>query len=211
MILCSLILAFCGLTYELVLAQTLTALLGNSFLQYGLTIGLFMTGMGVGALRSEKTSAPLRELVFLQSTLCLVAPLGFLFLWLVSPFIPARALWMVACTLVFSIGFLTGKELPLLMRMAGVARQFPVLAADYFGMLLACVLFPYLLLPHTGLMGTLLIAAFLNGLSLQLLVSGPQARQRLIFSALPIGLVLLGLFEGPISQWFSRHYTSALL
>jgi hypothetical protein len=62
LILSSFVLAFCGVVYELALAQTNSVLLGNSYLQYGLTIGLFMAGLGAGSLRENRESpAPPRD------------------------------------------------------------------------------------------------------------------------------------------------------
>jgi|GEM_PF-6949616 len=206
----SLILAFCGIVYELTLAQTMSVLLGNSYLQFGLTIGLFMAGLGAGSLLPGQ-DAPRVQLVRLQTTLCLLAPVGFILLWLGALLLPPLALWLPCCALIFSIGFLSGRELPLLMDLAGDRGAYAVLAADYFGMLLAAVAFPYLLLPMAGMLGSLCAAALLNALSIQLLIPGLHPRQRLIFSALPIALMMLILWEEPLWQWFSRQYTSGLL
>ncbi len=207
----SLILAFCGLVYELVLAQTMSVLLGNSYLQYGLTIGLFMAGLGAGAYCGEGFKEPRSRLLRLQSTLCVVAPLGFLTLWLAALWLPAFLLWPMSCALITTIGFITGQELPLLMHLAGEAGRFPVLSADYFGMLLASVAFPYFILPRLGLLGGLCTAALLNALSIQLLIDGKALRQRLIFTGFPAALTFLLLCEEFIWQWFSHRYTSGLL
>lgn len=203
------LLAFCGMTYELVLAQSLSVLLGNSFLQYGLTIGLFMAGLGVGSHQTPNTSQPRQRLIRLQTILSLTAPLGFLILWLSSLFLPVFFIWPIGGLLIFSIGFLTGQELPLLMRGAGEGRDFPVLAADYFGMLAAAVVFPYLLLPYLGMLGSLCAAAILNALSIQILVS--RLRVRVLYSGLPLGLWILLIYEEKVWLWFSHQYTSGLM
>ena len=41
--------AFCSIVYELLMAQTLTLLTGNSVLRYSTTIGLYLASMGIGA------------------------------------------------------------------------------------------------------------------------------------------------------------------
>ena len=50
MLLLKFILAFCGLSYELILAQGLSAFLDNTVLRYSTTIGLYMFALGLGAL-----------------------------------------------------------------------------------------------------------------------------------------------------------------
>lgn len=204
-------LAFCGLIYELVLAQTMSVLLGNSYLQYGLTIGLFMAGLGLGALFSERFEQNHARLVRLQSVLSVGAPVGFFALWLCALYLPVLILWPLACALIFAIGYITGQELPLLMNLAGESNRFPILSADYFGMLAASILFPYLILPHLGLLGGLCTAALLNALSIQLLITGRDLRRRLVFSTLPVALTLILLCEENIWQWFSQRFVSGVL
>ena len=42
--------AACSILYELLLAQTLAALLGNSVMRYSITIGCFLGALGLGAI-----------------------------------------------------------------------------------------------------------------------------------------------------------------
>ncbi len=43
------IVAFCSIVYELLMAQTLSLLTGNSVLRYSTTIGLYLASLGLGA------------------------------------------------------------------------------------------------------------------------------------------------------------------
>src|SRR5690606_24797413 len=48
------VVASCSLFYELMLAQTLSAILADTAHRYNVTIGLYIASMGVGALLYEK-------------------------------------------------------------------------------------------------------------------------------------------------------------
>ena len=43
------VVALCGITYELIVATVSSYLLGNSVYQFSITIGLFMFAMGIGS------------------------------------------------------------------------------------------------------------------------------------------------------------------
>src|SRR5262245_947761 len=73
-IVCAAILGFTGVLYELVLAQTLSVLFGQSVVQYSVTIGLFLAGMGAGAHVSESWSEPRVRLWRVQMGLALLVP-----------------------------------------------------------------------------------------------------------------------------------------
>jgi spermidine synthase len=45
----TIVFAYCSMVYELFLAQTLTSVLGGTNLRYAMTIGLYITSMGIGA------------------------------------------------------------------------------------------------------------------------------------------------------------------
>ncbi len=46
----TIVVAACSILYELLLAQTLTALLGNTVLRYSITIGCYLGALGLGAM-----------------------------------------------------------------------------------------------------------------------------------------------------------------
>ena len=47
------IVALCGIVYELIIGTVSSYLLGNSVYQFSLTIGFFMFAMGVGSMISK--------------------------------------------------------------------------------------------------------------------------------------------------------------
>ncbi|MCB0317222.1 MAG: hypothetical protein KDD56_00590, partial [Bdellovibrionales bacterium] len=48
------LLAACSLTYELIVAQSISLLAGNTVVWYAITVGVFLCAMGVGAVICEK-------------------------------------------------------------------------------------------------------------------------------------------------------------
>jgi spermidine synthase len=192
------ILGFCGVVYELVFAQTLSILFGQSIVQYSLTIGLFLVGMGIGAHASESWSLPKFQLWRTQLVLSLAVPIMWLGLWWLGTGgydLAARALAYLMCV---SVGAVTGTELPLLFRMHN--RRGLILSADYLGMLLACIAFPLILLPTLGVFSTLFATALLNSLVMLSL------RFRISLSApVPVALAIALWFEAGLREWLSQR------
>lgn len=201
-ILSSAILAFCGLVYEFVFAQTLSILLGNSIVQYSLTIGVFMAAMGCGSLFWGEREDAGAILLSLQIALCILAPLFFLALWILPPG------YSVSYLFVAGVGLITGAELPLLMRLAGERDRLKVVAADYVGMLAACLMFPLLLLPEFGLFKTLFLAALLNaGVALSFWSRG-KTGLRAAMVTWPLVLIVLLLKENVLREFLSQIFIS---
>ncbi|MCX5787833.1 MAG: hypothetical protein NTX64_04890 [Elusimicrobia bacterium] len=182
----TLALAACSILYELVLAQTLGALLGNTLLRYNVTIGLYLAALGAGALLAPRAEGgdPAGTLARIEWPLALLGGAGpmLFFLWDAAVFRAARAmgiafrgfLYQAAIygfdhAVIIAVGILSGFELPLLMRLAEREGPDPgagsaVLAVDYAGTLLGAVCFPLLLLPRLGLLGTAAAAGLVNAL-----------------------------------------------
>ena len=51
------IVAFCSIVYELLLANTLAIITDNQIFWHSMTIGFYILGLGIGALRSEKRNS----------------------------------------------------------------------------------------------------------------------------------------------------------
>jgi spermidine synthase len=110
-----LVVAICGLLYELLSGTLASYLLGDAVLQFSLVLGTYLFAMGVGAWLSRGLEArAATRYVQTELALALVGGLsvpGLLFA--VSVHAPLRpALY----ALVFVVGALVGVELPLLMR-----------------------------------------------------------------------------------------------
>jgi spermidine synthase len=161
-----LVVATCGLVYELLAGTLASYVLGDSVTQFSLVIGIYLSALGVGAWLSGFVEQGLaRVFVEVELGVALIGgasgPLLFIAFGQVGYF-P-----LVLYGTVFLIGVLVGLELPLLMRIVKDQLDFKelvsrVLAFDYLGALLASVLFPILLVPKLGLTRTSLVFGLLN-------------------------------------------------
>ncbi|MDH5676071.1 MAG: hypothetical protein OEZ06_28370 [Myxococcales bacterium] len=182
--------AGCSLLYELLLAQTLSALLGNTVVRYSITIGCYLGALGLGAMLCERGADRLVfRLARIEVLLSLVGGLSVPLLytldmihnWLYAAATPlADGPWPgwlflgMSHLLIVAIGVLSGFEIPLLLALGeemkpGCTNR--VLGFDYIGSLAASVLFPLWLLRSLGLLAAGLAVGLVNAaLLLSLLV-----------------------------------------
>ena len=161
-----LIVATCGLIYELLAGTLASYVLGDSITQFSLIIGIYLFAMGVGSWLSRFIDKGLaRRFVDIELAVAVLggfsAPLLFLTFSRVSYF------YIVLYFVVFAIGVFVGLEIPLLLRILKDEIEFKelvsrVLAFDYIGALVASILFPVLFVPRLGLIRTSLIFGMLN-------------------------------------------------
>src|ERR1044071_2045876 len=161
-----LIVATCGLIYELLAGTLASYVLGDSVTQFSLIIGIYLFAMGVGSWLSRFIDKGLaRRFVDIELAVAVLggfsAPLLFLTFSRVSYF------YVVLYVVVFFIGVFVGLEIPLLLRILKDEIDFKelvsrVLAFDYIGALVASILFPILFVPRLGLIRTSLIFGMLN-------------------------------------------------
>jgi spermidine synthase len=161
-----LIVATCGLIYELLAGTLASYVLGDSVTQFSLIIGIYLFAMGVGSWLSRFIDKGLaRRFVEIELAVAVLggfsAPLLFLTFSRVSYF------YVVLYFIVFAIGVFVGLEIPLLLRILKDEIEFKelvsrVLAFDYIGALVASILFPILFVPRLGLIRTSLIFGMLN-------------------------------------------------
>ena len=50
----TLLVAYCSIVYELLMAQTLSVLMGNTVMRYSITIGIYLASLGLGAMLCER-------------------------------------------------------------------------------------------------------------------------------------------------------------
>src|SRR6201990_764410 len=161
-----LVIATCGLVYELLAGTLASYVLGDSVTQFSLIIGIYLSALGAGAWLSRFVEKDL-ALRFVEVELAVAvlggasAPLLFL------SFAHLSFFHVVLYGVVFMIGVLVGLEIPLLMRILKDHLDFKelvarVLAFDYAGALIASLLFPIFLVPKLGLVRTSLMFGFLN-------------------------------------------------
>lgn len=163
-----LIIATCGLIYELLAGTLASYLLGDSVRQFSLIIGGYLSAMGVGAWLSKFIKDKLaRYFIEIELAVALIGGTSAPILY----FSFAQITWfpLVLYGLVFAIGVLVGLELPLLMRIMQSHLDFKDLVSrtltfDYIGALLASLAFPILFVPHLGLVRTSLVFGIMNAL-----------------------------------------------
>src|SRR3954447_680617 len=161
-----LLIAACGLIYELVASALASYLLGDSVTQFSTVIGTYLFAMGVGSWLSRFLS---RGLVARFVTIELLVGLvgGFSSTILFLAFAYTGAFRLVLYLLVVVLGVFVGLEIPLLMRILKDRYAFKdvvanVLTFDYLGALAASLVFPILLVPRLGLVRSALLFGIVN-------------------------------------------------
>lgn len=164
-----LIIATCGLVYELLAGTLASYLLGDSVTQFSLVIGLYLSAMGAGAWVSRFVADRSLARCFIEVELGVALVGGLSAPLLFAAFSRVDVFGVVLYGFVFAIGLLVGLELPLLMRLLKDHLDFEelvsrVLAFDYIGALLASLMFPIFLVPRLGLIRTSLLCGLLNAI-----------------------------------------------
>lgn len=226
----TLILAACSLLYELLIAQALATFAANTVTWYSVTVGLYLSGMGLGALLHDKHPTAnlwarfFRVEVALSAAGAIAVPLlhfshtGGLLLDINGYSLLGQLLFFgTGLLLITTIGVLTGVELPLLIDVANTASDKKrltnrVLAADYMGSLLGGLAFPLLLVPHLSLVTIGLITASMNiTLAILALRTFIPSRSQFAFRFIPSGslavTIALGLYcAEPLDRYFTKLY-----
>lgn len=206
-----LVIAACGLIYELGAGALASYVLGDSVLQFSTVIGAYLSALGIGAWLSRFVDRDLaRRFVEVELAVALVG--GFSVPVLFLAFGHLAFFRVVLYSVVIAVGTLVGLEIPLLMRiLAGrielrelVAR---VLSVDYAGALFASVLFPVFCVPQLGLTRTSLAFGMLNAgvgyWSTFILRDDLERVSRLRARAFVVLVLLLAAFVGAdrLTQW----------
>ena len=199
-----LIIATCGLIYELLAGTLASYVLGDSVTQFSVIIGLYLFAMGVGSWLSRFFDTDLaRRFIDVELAVAILggasAPLLFL------SFANLTYFQLVLYSVVFLIGMFVGLEIPLLMRILKDNLDFKelvarVLAFDYIGALIASLLFPLFLVPRLGLVRTSLVFGIFNAavalwgtwLMRPLIrgsVSGLRGRAVIVIALLVVGVI----------------------
>ncbi|HEX8283845.1 MAG TPA: polyamine aminopropyltransferase [Pyrinomonadaceae bacterium] len=160
------VIATCGLVYELLAGTLASYVLGDSVTQFSLIIGIYLFAMGAGSWLSRFVEKDLARR-FVDVELAVAVLGGFSAPLLFLTFAHLSYFHVVLYGLVFLIGAAVGLEIPLLMRILKDHLDFKelvarVLAFDYAGALIASLLFPIFLVPRLGLVRTSLLFGFLN-------------------------------------------------
>ena len=152
--------AACGIIYELALLTLSTSLNGGGIIATSLIVAGYIAALGAGALLVK----PLLHwaaiaFVAVEALLAIVGGLSAAALYVMFSFVGGSLLMLALGTVL--IGALVGAEVPLLMtllqrgRTAGATDTGRTLAnlnaADYLGALIGGLVWPFVLLPHLGM------------------------------------------------------------
>ncbi len=201
------IIAVCGLIYELIVGTLSSYLMGDSVFQFSLTLGFYLSAMGIGSFLSRAVKEDLLK-TFLVVEIVIGLIGGASAAWLFGAYTLFRRSYVIVmiATLVV-LGTLIGLEIPLLTRIArryGTLRDTlaNVLAFDYLGALAASLLFPLVLLPYLGLIKTSFLVGMFNLLvvGINLRVFGtrqtlPQGRAILLATVGALALLVAGFVQ----------------
>jgi spermidine synthase len=197
-----LVIATCGLVYELVAGALASYLLGDTVTQFSLVIGIYLTAMGAGAWLSKFIERGVaRRFVEIEIAVAFLG--GFSAPILSFAFLSPRWFHPVFYGLVFMIGTLVGVEIPLMLRLLRRSVAFKdlvaqVLTFDYLGALAASLLFPLVFVPNLGLFRTSLLFGLLNVVvaftSIRLFRDEIGAAGGLVAKAAVVAALLLGGF-----------------
>ena len=163
-----LVVATCGLIYELIAATMASYLLGDSVTQFSLVIGVYLSAMGLGSWLSKSIERDLYDrFITVQLIIAVVGGLSAASLFLGYAYL--STIRPLLFSILVLVGTMVGLEIPLLMRILKDGQDLKdlvarVLAFDYIGSLVASILFPLALLPHLGLVRTSLLFGLLNAL-----------------------------------------------
>jgi spermidine synthase len=161
-----LLVAACGLIYELVAGTLASYLVGDSIFQFSTVIGTYLFAMGIGSALSRYLNRGLvYRFVWIELLLGVIG--GFSSALLMLAFAFTQGFELILYALVIVMGVLVGLEIPLLMRIVRDRYQFRdviahVLTFDYLGALGASLLFPILLVPRLGLVRSAMLFGLIN-------------------------------------------------
>lgn len=194
-----LLIAACGLVYELVASALASYLLGDSVFQFSTVIGAYLFAMGIGSWMSRYIGRGLvARFVTVELMVGVVGGFSSMLLFLAFAYTSAFRLALYAIVVV--VGVLVGLEVPLLMRILRDRFDFKdvvanVLTFDYLGALAASLAFPILLVPHLGMVRSALLFGLVNaGIALwsTFLFSKILPTRRLLRASSVAVLALLG-------------------
>ena len=170
-----LVVAACGLVYELAAGALASYLLGDSVLQFSTVIGCYMAALGLGSYLSRFVVRQLvAQFLVVELLVGLIGGLLPALLFVAHNLLPAGAVApfrVLLYALVMLVGALVGLEIPLVMRI--LKRHFAeryalkdlvsqVLTFDYLGALVVALAFPLLFVPQLGLVRTGVFFGLLN-------------------------------------------------
>ena len=163
----TLLISICSIIYELIISSMSTYLNGDSVKQYSITIGLYMSAMGIGSYLSKKIKNNLfKKFIYVELLTGILGGFSTLILFLAN--IYTNIYYLIMYLLIIGIGILVGLEIPILTRIieennsnirVNLANIFTF---DYIGGLVGSIAFPLFLFPKLGFITTSLCVGTIN-------------------------------------------------
>lgn len=217
--------AACGIIYELALLTLSASLNGGGIVATSLIVAGYIAALGAGALLAKPLLAHAAiAFIAVEAALGIIGGLSAAALYTVFAFLDGSvgSTWVLAAGTAL-IGGLVGAEVPLLMTLLQRGRTAPAAeagrtlanlnAADYLGALLGGLVWPFLLLPHLGMIRgaaatgiiNLAAAAVVAVFLLRRIVSPRQLATALCALAAALGLLATLLVRSTDIETTSRQ------
>jgi spermidine synthase len=160
------VVAVCGIIYELIISACSSFLMGDSIYQFSITIGIYLSAMGIGSFLSKKIENDLFRKFFIIEILVGILG-GFSAIILYAAYIYTSWYTAIMILLILLIGTLVGFEIPVLIRILEKYDTLKetvanVLTYDYIGALIGSLGFPLFLLPRLGIIRSSFAVGMLN-------------------------------------------------
>ncbi|MEK2646934.1 spermidine synthase [Bdellovibrio sp. BCCA] len=191
----SFLLSFCSISYQFVIARVLMQFSNDEILSQSITLGFYLVAMGLGSQAAGflKKKSERHTLFMLEMALALVGlflvPLLYLSYTFLSVFLyhylPFWTGWgqgaekvflLQGCTLL--VGFLTGMELPLLIKLheknTGKSSFNRILGINYLGALVGSFAVSLYLIPLLDLARSSVLVAILNFIATVIIAFGAR-------------------------------------
>ncbi len=175
LMLTTLIISGCSICYELIISAVSSYLVGDSTLQYSITIGLYMSAMGLGSFLSKYMKKNLFNwFVLIEIGVGIIGGVSSVVLFLANLYLDTYQIVMYIEIIV--IGTFVGVEIPLLTRIIESDTEnlrvtlSSIFSFDYIGGLIGSVAFPLLLLPQLGYFATAFLTGCMNLLAAMLII-----------------------------------------
>lgn len=163
----TLVISGCSIIYEVLISSVSSYLVGDSIKQFSITIGLYMSAMGLGSYLSKFIKDKMFDwFVFVEIGVGFLGGISSLVLFVSNVYLESYTLVMYVQIII--IGTLVGLEIPLLTRIIEDNTKnlrvtlSSIFSFDYIGGLVGAVAFPLLLLPNLGYFATGFLTGTLN-------------------------------------------------
>jgi len=171
----TLLISICSIIYELLISAISSYIQGDSVTQFSITIGLYMSAMGIGSYLSKYVKNKLfNKFIFVEMSIGLLGGFSTFILFMANIYTEIYVLIMYV--LIIMIGIFVGLEIPILTRIieannSDVRKNLAnIFTFDYIGGLVGSIAFPMFLFPKLGFITTALLVGSINVITAILII-----------------------------------------